>query len=294
MQSCVDPRKSRSFIQHSGSCLLTGALLLCTQASAEAASTQCEKNVVLMGYWPPTNEMLRPWSTNPAQNPDGWRGGNWRGYGMNVYAFFPEFPPDGDPTNDAIGSPGSVGSPVYDLQVDFQATSEDFWRIVDEYRPQILITTSRGGDIGWEVEAIEGGHGQAGNSGPAADWREDRYGAVTQPTQSSVLPRSWSAISEYRQGNTLTSALPLQQIVRATEALGLTDVAIDSSDTSGNYLSGFLGLHGLYYHQLAAYNVTAGHIHVGRSVSNADARALMEATLATVLDTFPAADLPCP
>ena len=56
----------------------------------------CAKNVVLMGYWPPTNEMLRPWSTDPTQNPDGWIGADFGGYGYDVYSFFPEFPPDGE------------------------------------------------------------------------------------------------------------------------------------------------------------------------------------------------------
>lgn len=137
---------------------------------AETTGQTCKKTIVLMGYWPPTNEMLRPWSTNPAQNPGGWQGENWRGHGFDVYAFFPEFPPDGDPSNDEIGDPGSVGSPDFDLQVDYQATSADFWRIVDTHAPRLLITTSRGGQIGWEIEALEGGHGDDNPDGPAADW----------------------------------------------------------------------------------------------------------------------------
>ncbi len=31
---------------------------------------------------------------------DGWIGEDWRGLGWDVMALFPEFPPDGDPTND--------------------------------------------------------------------------------------------------------------------------------------------------------------------------------------------------
>lgn len=46
-------------------------------------------NILLTGYWPPTNEMLRDWSTNPAQNPNGWAGGNWEGLGYDVYSYFP-------------------------------------------------------------------------------------------------------------------------------------------------------------------------------------------------------------
>jgi|GEM_PF-871719 len=268
-----------------------------SDTSAETSSSDtapaCTKNVVLMGYWPPTNEMLRQWSPNPDQNPGGWTGENWRDHGFDVYAFFPEFPPDGDPTNDEIGDPGSVGSPDYDLQVDYQATSGDFWRIVDEYQPVLMITTSRGGGIGWEVEALEGGHGQNNPNGPALDWASDSYNADTHPTQASIEARSWALISTYRQGQTLPSALPIDAIVEATEALALTDVVIDSQ-TSGNYLSGFLGLHGVYYDSITDYSAAAGHIHVGGKVPVPDATALIEASLEATLLAHPASGLDCP
>ncbi len=254
--------------------------------------TACAKNVVLMGYWPPTNEMLRPWSTNPEQNPDGWIGENWGGHGYDVYSFFPEFPPDGDPTNDEIGDEGAVGSPDYDLRVDYQATSADFWRIVDELQPVILVTTSRGGKIGWELEAIEGGHGVGNDGDVALDWASDKYGADQLPTQATIEPRSWDAISTHRQGNTLPSQLPLDEIFAATDALGLTSVVIEQG-TSGNFLSGFLGLHGVYYNQLAANNVAAGHIHVGFGLPVADASTLIEATLEVVLQQHPADGVDC-
>ncbi|MEM7153606.1 MAG: hypothetical protein AAF799_12240 [Myxococcota bacterium] len=252
----------------------------------------CTRNVVLMGYWPPTNEMLRPWSTNATQNPGGWVGENWGGHGYDVYSFFPEFPPDGDPTNDSIGDDGAVGSPRFDLRVDYQATSEDFWRIIDTHQPVILITTSRGGQIGWELEAIEGGHGQGNPGGPAQDWSSDQHGAVQLPTETSIEPRSWDAISMYRQGDTLPSQLPLDAIVNATEPLGVTSVEIDPN-TSGNFLSGFLGLHGLYYQSIAPHAVAAGHIHVGFGLPVADAAVLIEQTLQTVLEQHPARSVPC-
>lgn len=255
----------------------------------------CTKHVVLMGYWPPTNEMLRPWSDNLAQNPGGWIGQDWEGYGYDVYAFFPEFPPDGDPTNDAIGDDGAVGSPRYDLRVDYQATSADFWRIVDTYRPVILVTTSRGGAIGWEVEAIEGGHGMGNAGDPSLDWASDQHGTVQFPTEASIEPPSWDAITTYRQANTLPTRLPAAAIVEATSALGLTTVEIDERGTSGNFLSGFLGLHGLYYAQQAPYEVVAaGHIHVGYGLPVADASALIEATLHAVLQAHPADQVACP
>lgn len=276
--------------------LTTGGATTSGASTGDASSTgpgACAKNVVLMGYWPPTNEMLRPWSTDPTQNPDGWIGENWGGYGYDVYAFFPEFPPDGDPTNDQIGDEGAVGSPDYDLRVDYQATSADFWRIVDTHQPVILLTTSRGGQIGWEIEAIEGGHGTNNPDGPEMDWASDKYGADQFPTQATIEARSWDAITTYRQGNTLPSQLPLDEIFAATDALGLTDVVIDQG-TSGNFLSGFLALHGLYYNLQAPHNVAAGHTHVGLGLPVADASALIEATLHAVLQQHPADGVACP
>ncbi len=268
-------------------------VLLALLLAGCGGSSDCPKVVVLTGYWPNTNEMLRRWSTDPAQNPQGWAGADWGGYGYDVHAFFPEFPPDGDPMNDPFGSDGWVGAPASDLKVDFQDTSADFWRIMDTLQPHILITTSRGGEIGWEVEALEGGH-FGGTDDPAEDWAGDRHGAETLPTRTSIDHRSWEAISTYRDGRRLPSRLPMDAIVAATEALGLVDVAIDHTGTSGNYLSGFMGLHGLYFNQITPHNVAAGHIHVGVDVTIADAERLMTATLAAVLARFDARDLTCP
>lgn len=264
-----------------------------TGDSSSTGPVGCTRNVLLMGYWPPTNEMLRPWSTDPTQNPEGWIGADWGGHGYDVHSFFPEFPPDGDPTNDDIGDDGAVGSPDYPLRVDYQATSSDFWQLVDTYEPVILITTSRGGQLGWEIEALEGGHGMDNPDGPAFDWSPDGYGADYFPLEGTIEPRSWDAITTYRQGNTLPSQLPLDAILAATEPLGLTSVAINHG-TSGNFLSGFLGLHGVYYNQIAPHNVAAGHIHVGYGLPVADAGMLIEATLHAVLQAHPADGVDCP
>lgn len=264
-----------------------------TTDDASTGPVACAKNVVLMGYWPPTNEMLRPWSQHPEQNPDGWVGENWGGYGYDVYSFFPEFPPDGDPTNDEIGDDGAVGSPDFDLRVDYQATSADFWRIVGEMQPVILVTTSRGGEIGWEIEALEGGHGQMNPGDASMDWTSDKYGDVFFPTEDTIEAASWDAISTYRQGNTLPSQLPLDDIFAATDALGVTDVVI-AQDTSGNFLSGFLGLHGVYYNLQNPHNVAAGHIHVGFGLPVESASMLIEATLHAVLTAHPSDGVDCP
>ena len=219
-----------------------------------------------------------------------WQGKNWRGYGYDVYAHFPEFPPDGDPTNDSIGDPGSVG--VGDLPVDYQATSRNFWQLIERYRPQILITTSRGGEIEWELERIEGGHGDDVTKDPAKDWISDRYGESNFPTEASIDPRSWQAISQFRVGRTLTSKLPLEKLVDELSKHDLLTIEIDD-ETSGNYLSGFMGLHGLYYNHIEPSSLTAGHIHVGRHVTSDAAEAMMRMTLEIVLREF-SADAACP
>ncbi len=263
-----------------------GASACAAPAGSTAPPHSCNV-LVVTGYWPPSNEMLRQWSQNHNQNPEGWQGANWEGLGYDLFSFFPEFPPDGDPTNNAIGEPGSVGDISGDLPVDYQQTSRDFWRIMDQYQPRLLVTTSRGGDIGWELEAVEGGHGRAelGQSA-AADWVSDRFGEHHLPQQASIDARSWDAIATYRLGRRLRSQLPLQAIATASRSLAVTDVAIDS-DTSGNYLSGFMGLHGLYYHQTSDRNLAAGHIHVGKTVSTAAATALIETTLRSLIAAHP-------
>jgi len=163
----------------------------------------------------------------------------------------------------------------------------DFWRIVDEYEPVVLLTTSRGGMIGWEVEAIEGGHSNPDDpeAPPEFDWIPDLYGDEIRPTMATIDARSWDAMSTYRAGNVLTSQLPLETIVDAVDSLGLANVEIDEFGTSGNYLSGFLGLHGLYYNSLHPEdNLAAGHIHVGGNVPVEDAVAMIEATMTVVLE----------
>ena len=40
--------------------------------------------LMVTGYWPPTNEMLRHFSQNTDLNPSGWEGENWRDLGFDV------------------------------------------------------------------------------------------------------------------------------------------------------------------------------------------------------------------
>ena len=253
----------------------------------------CRPTLVLMGYWPPSNEMMRHFSRDTTKNPGGWVGENWRDSGWDVIAFFSEFPPDGDPTNDPIGSPGSVGSEDSDLQVDYQDTSRDFWRIVEDETPSMVLTTSRGGGIGWEIELVEGGHSGGSANDPSGDWSSDGYGSETLPTQASVDPRTWEFMSTWRAGVRVDTQLPAQAIFDATSAAGLTDVQLEGG-TSGNYLSGFLGLHSAAYATTTPEVVAGGHIHIGANLDPASARMLLELSLEAMIEAHPADSVDCP
>lgn len=217
------------------------------------------RNIMITGYWPPTNEIVRPFSTSPVQNPGGWRGGNWEGRGYDIYSFFPEFP-------------SGLGKGVGDLEVDYQDTSEDFWRLVAEVKPVAMITFSRGGvGKGWELEY---------RSRNLAEWIDD-YEAPFQPTPSPPDPSLPAGAIRY-------SSLPMLQIRDAVRAAGLdVNPFIDFSSSSfgGGFVSEFMAYHGTWYKDLnddpsAEYRCfAAGHIHVGTQVTVANGRAAAEVSL---------------
>ena len=95
--------------------------------------------ILLTGYWPPTNEMLRPFSQNPDQNPSDWEGLNWEGAGYDVYAYFPEFAN----SDDAVGTG--------DFKVDYEDTKADFDRVTQQLKPVAIISFGRGQGP-WEIE----------------------------------------------------------------------------------------------------------------------------------------------
>ena len=85
--------------------------------------------IILTGYWPPTNEMIRHFSQNKNLNPEGWQGENWENRGYDIISYFPEFS-DPDCTDCGQGSG--------DLEVDYQDTSEDFWPIFNEHSLSLM------------------------------------------------------------------------------------------------------------------------------------------------------------
>lgn len=232
--------------------------------------------ILLTGYWPPTNEAVRQWSTNPVQNPGGWVGSDWEGRGYDVHSYFPEFSP---PTCT------SCGAGTGDLTVDYQDTSADFWAIADAIQPIAIITFSRtGAATSWEVEM---------NQYNRSTWVND-YMAPTQPTRS---PPDASVPAGFLR----LSALPVQQIVNDVTASALpVNAFICFSGSGGGFLSEFIAYHGVWYQAIHGspadpnWCIAAGHVHVGSGISWTVARQAAEVTLRTVIqhvDTVRAANV---
>lgn len=227
------------------------------------ASTNGLPNVLLTGYWPPTNEMLRQFSRNLDQNPGGWVGENWEGRGYNVYAYFPEFP-------------GTLGKGEGDFEVDYQDTSSDWWSLLPQINPIAIITFSRAGaTILWEPEG--------GNRTYAlANWSND-YLDPFKPTPE--LP-----IATETPLNERFTTLPVAEILHNVSTSGAAVTPVASVLDTGAFLSNFIGYHGIWYHDLHAdvtdpnWVVCAGHVHVGSSMTLAAAVAATEVTVRTVLE----------
>ena len=241
---------------------LACAFLFVSAVGAMAAHTN---NILITGYWPPTNEMVRHFSTNPEQNLTGWEGQDWEGLGYDIHSYFPEFPlgVDVDPQGEG------------DFTVDYQDTSEDWWRITAEINPVAIITFSRGNDDNsWEVERLQR------NWGPA--WRND-YEAPFKPTPSppdSSMPQNAARLS----------TLPMDDIVQSVNdgAVGV-NAYIDQFGGGGQFLSEYIAYHGVWYQDLHSdpsdpfQSVAAGHIHVGGQVSIDQGRAATEISLRTLI-----------
>jgi len=239
-------------------------ILLGVTVAAEGGYTTA---IMLTGYWPPSNEMLRPFSPNASQNPSGWIGQNWEGRGYDIYSYFPEFtsPPPGD----------NIGHG--DFEVDYQDTSEDFWRITNEIHPLAIITFGRGSTgYNWEIES------RCRNL-DSMSWLPD-YRSPTKPTKAPP-DDSWP-VNAHRY-----STLPMTGIRDAVNAasLGITSW-VDTTQSAGAFLCEYIGYHAAWYQALHAspadpyQNFAAGHIHVGTNVSVDQASQATEITLRTLTD----------
>lgn len=218
-------------------------------------------HILLTGYWPPTNEMVRQFSQSAIQNPGGWVGENWENRGYNIYSFFPEFP-------------NGLNKGEGDFEVDYQDTSADWWPLLETMKPIALITFSRAANNrDWELEG--GNRTYATNS-----WSPD-YLAPTRPGPGLPIIDIEPPLTER------FSTLPKPAIINAV----LADPALDALNPyatvidNGAFLSNYIGYHGNWWHDLhsspadPAYNVGGGHIHVGYAMTLAEAVRATEVTL---------------
>ena len=221
------------------------------------------KKILLCGYWPPSNECIRPFSTNATLNPDGWIGENWEGRGFDVVSYFPTF---GVPDCD------SCGQGFGDFEVDYQDTSEDWWNIVDSINPVAIITFSRGYiDYSWELE-----------------WQYFNYFYWTPDFTAPHYPTPAPPDSTVPLNTRRYSSLPMDSIVSKIESSGLELTPyIDYTQGAGEYLSEFMGYHGTWYKaQMDSVNIPcylAGHVHLGGLIDWDTARQAAEITLREVI-----------
>ena len=231
-----------------------------------ASNRQSNNRILLGGYWPPSNEGIRPFSRNSMLNPNGWIGENWEQRGFDIISYFPSFT---DPDCE------SCGQGYGDLEVDYQDTSEDWWNIVDSINPIAIITFSRGYiDYSWELEWQYFNH---------YNWVADftvPFIPTPCPPDSSLPPNS----PRY-------SSLPMDQIIDKIEIANIgLDPYIDYTNGAGAYLSEFMGYHGVWkkakMDSMHRPCIVAGHVHVGGLIDWGTTRQAVEITLREVIEAI--------
>ena len=241
-------------------------------------------NVLLTGYWYPTNEMLKPFHAFPLPRRNNslptpappsaggagvaWEGRNWENRGYNIYSFYPTFDP-----------PESTGVGTGDFMVDYQNTSTDWWLAVGLLKPVAIITFSRGsGGSSWVLES---------RTKDRKAWTND-YINPKQPTPAPPDPTVPPETIRY-------SSLPMQKIVDAVHGeLGLEAWINTGDNFAGGFLSEFIGYHGMWYHDTNSFRSSdtsngvraAGHIHVGIDTPLELAIKATEISLRTLLDSI--------
>lgn len=240
------------------------------QQTLRTDGPQFTNNIMLTGYWPPTGDMIRRFSANSAQNPAGWAGGNWEGSGYDIYSYFPEFP-----SGAGVNSRGTG-----DFEIDYQDTSRDWQRIVEEVRPIAIITLSW--DTGrtqfnhqdWELEMRHRNR---------TTWTDD-YNEPKQPTNNPMD-------SSIEPNGIRYSSLPMLDIANAVNSanVGVRSYIDDfSPNFGGSFLSEYIGYHGVWWHDMhnepfsENWNIAAGHVHVGSEVSVESGMLATDITLRTL------------
>lgn len=243
--------------------------LLLAGAQAPAAS----KVIMVTGYWPPTNEMLRRLSPDPAKNPEGWLGADWQGSGYDVYAFFPEF------------ASGQDRMGAGDFQVDYADTFNDFMRLTAELNPVAIIGFGRGAGP-WEIEA---------KMLPA---HREKFESGNIPSQAGVKIQ-YPIPAELKKELTYSSSLPMNHIAQRVNALERQGLYARIDQAGADFIQcAFLSTLLGWYHDAhadprdPAHNRMAGFIHVGGYLNIADVEAALHETLIAVIHELDGSDLP--
>ncbi len=219
---------------------------------------------MLTGYWPPTNEMLRKFSTDPNHNPGVWEGENWEGRGYNIYAFFPEFP----------GGTGSNPKGSGDFEIDYQDVSSDFWRLTNQVHPAAIMSYGQGTGP-WEIEC------NARNL-PSSSWTND----YLSPLKPTPAPPD----SNQSSGYVRHSSLPVEAIAEAVNSSGLgINAWVDWDVNPGAFLCEYMAYHDGWYQSLHSdpcdpyYCAAAGFTHLAAGVSPSNGTIGVEAALRALI-----------
>jgi hypothetical protein len=230
---------------------------------AVSGCSPVRRNIVLTGYWPPTNQMLAQFSTDKKLNPSGWKGRNWRHLGYDVYSFFPTFP------KGLRENPQGQG----DFRVDYQATQADFRGITRQLIPIAIISFGRG-DGPWEVEY---------NAVNSVEWTDD----FVEPVQMSKLPPEQIAPIGHKRH----SSLPVEAIADAVNQAQIgvhawVDWEGNPGTSLGNYIAYLVSWYQDFYSDASEMDrcLAAGFIHVSADLPLAKAIKATEITLETTIN----------
>jgi hypothetical protein len=229
------------------------SLLLALTVFLPLAAQASTKNILVTGYWPPTNKMLTELKEH---------GKNWRGLGYDIYAYYPS-----NTEKDGVGEG--------DFRVDFASVYNDFMRVTRELEPVAILSFGAGAGP-WELENIFYPH--------FSDW------FVSGEIPSSVGVKTVYAVPESLKAKVERySSLPLGQIEAAVEKLGDTGLRpwIDKEGGAGDFVCAFTGYLETWYQSEhadprdPAHVKAAGFIHVNGE--EAEAKASMEASLKALI-----------
>ncbi len=238
---------------------------LCLAASPVLAAS---RNILLIGFWPPTNEMLREFSPLSNHNLGQWQGRNWRSLGYDVYAYFPEF------KNPKFGRAGE-GS----FRVDFAATYNDFMKATLHLKPIAILGFGNG--LGpWELEINYPNY--------FYNW----FISNTLPSSLGIKIR-YPIAESLKQNIDRKSSLPNFQIVgRVNEAqISGLNAYVNENGSPGDYLCGFLSYLIAWYHDEhardddPAHNEAGGFVHVS-DVDPHSARLALDISLQTTIESL--------